>query len=234
MSGSPEVPALEGRDLACVRGERLIFKGLGFTLPAGGALLLTGRNGSGKSSLLRMLAGLLPPARGHLHQDGDDIADDLAGYRASLHYQGHLDAVKPALSATENLAAATTVLGGDTGAATEALARCGLTAVADFPGRLLSQGQKRRLALARLITTERPLWLMDEPTAALDTEGRGLVEALIAGHRAAGGAVVVSTHVELDVPGADGLNLDAFPGGRIDPLFGLDAGLGDIVLGEAS
>lgn len=214
---------LEGRDIACVRGERLIFKHLSFELSRGGALLLVGKNGSGKSSLLRVLAGLLPLAQGELVHQGEAAADDLLGYRASLHYQGHLDPVKPALTAAENLSTMSATLGGDPSRVKEAIDHCGLAHVADFTGRLMSQGQKRRLALARLLTVDRSLWLMDEPTAALDSEGQELVATLVAAHRADGGAVVISTHQELGIPNAMTLNLDAYPGGRMDPLFGLEA-----------
>ncbi len=205
----------EGRDLTCVRGERHVFAGLGFALAAGGVLLLSGPNGSGKSSLLRLMAGLLEPASGSLAWGERPVSDDPEAHRARLRYLGHLDAVKPVLSAAENLAFWATAQGvrragvrraGVAGA----LERVGLTRLADVPARLLSAGQRRRLALARLFLAPADLWLLDEPTVGLDEDSVGRLQAGLADHRRGGGRVVIATHTALDLPGADRLDLPAF------------------------
>jgi len=201
---------LVAEGLACRRGERLVFAGIDCRLPPGGALLLTGSNGSGKSSLLRILATLLMPAAGRLVWGSVPVAADTARYRAAIHYLGHLDATKPALTAREMLrfwAALRGAAGADTGAALETF---GLADAADFPCRWLSAGQRRRLALARLVTTPAPLWLLDEPTAALDGDGESRLLAAIAAHRAAGGRAVIATHQPLPLGEAAELVLDDF------------------------
>jgi heme exporter protein A len=206
-----------GTDLTCLRGDRLVFRDLGFRVSSGGALLLVGPNGSGKSSLLRLMAGLLRPFSGRLAWDGAAIADEPDRHRARVHYVGHQDAVKPVLSALENLAF-WAGLGGaadPVAAARGALSRMGVSHVGDVPGRYLSAGQKRRLNLARLVAAPRPLWLLDEPTVALDGDGVRRLEAEMARHRREGGIVVASTHAGIDLPGAGVLALDRFaPEGR--------------------
>ncbi|MGF1610653.1 MAG: heme ABC exporter ATP-binding protein CcmA [Kiloniellales bacterium] len=192
----------EGRGLTCIRSERLVFAGLDFALPPGGALLLTGPNGSGKSSLLRLMAGLLPPAAGALLWDGRPITEDPEAHRARLHYLSHLDAVKPVLTARENLAFWAALHGGEAGNADAALERLGLAPLAELPGRLLSAGQKRRLALARVAAAPAGLWLLDEPTVALDQDSIARFTALLAEHRKGGGRVVAATHIALDLPDA--------------------------------
>src|SRR3982750_4393460 len=155
---------LEARDLACLRGERAVFAGLSFRLDPGGALLL-GANGAGKSTLLRLLAGLLRPEAGLLLWDGTDALADRAAHAARLRYLSHQDALKPALTARENLSFFARLWGGQVDAALEAL---DLLPLAELPARVLSSGQKRRLALARLALAPAPLWLLDEPTVGLD------------------------------------------------------------------
>jgi heme exporter protein A len=184
-----------------VRAGRLVFEGLSFALGPGDALLLHGPNGSGKSSLLRMLAGFLPPAAGHIVWDGAGVAADPPAHRARLHYIGHADGIKPALSVRENIDFAAALAGGaaQTGHALEAF---GLAPLADVPCRLLSAGQKRRTALSRLLGTVRPLWLLDEPAVGLDATSRARLERVLAGHRATGGIVVLATHGDLAVPDA--------------------------------
>jgi heme exporter protein A len=204
----------EGRDLTCIRGERQVFAGLGFALAEGGTLVLHGPNGSGKSSLLRLMAGLLTPAEGVLAWGDRPLSADPDGHRARLRYLGHLDAVKPVLSAAENLLFWATVHGGqrdnqEDGVA-GALERVGLTGLAHVPGRLLSAGQRRRLALARLFLAPAELWLLDEPTVGLDADSVGRLQASLADHRGDGGRVVVATHTALDLPGADSLDLTDF------------------------
>jgi heme exporter protein A len=206
----PTEPDLVGRGLACRRGERLVFAGLDCRLPAGGALVLTGSNGSGKSSLLRLLATLLVPAAGDLRWAGAPISDDPARYRAAIHYVGHLDATKPALSPRETLAFWAALRNIATPAIDAALDALGLVAVSDWPCRWLSAGQRRRLALARLVAAPAPVWLLDEPTAALDRDGESRLTALIGRHRAAGGRVVAATHQPLALEDARRLDLDDF------------------------
>jgi heme exporter protein A len=204
----------EGRDLTCVRGERHVFAGLDFAVPQGGGLILHGPNGSGKSSLLRLMAGLLKPAQGGLAWGDRPVSDDPEGHRARLQYLGHLDAVKPVLSAAENLTFWASAHGGGEGGGqggvAAALERIGLTDLADVPARVLSAGQRRRLALARLFLAPVDLWLLDEPTVGLDEDSIGRLQAGLAAHRQAGGRVVVATHTAIDLPGAERLDLTAF------------------------
>lgn len=195
---------LEARALACVRGERAVFAGLSFQLAPGGALLLVGANGAGKSTLLRLLAGLLAPAEGELLWQGAPALADRAAHAARVRYLSHQDALKPALTARENLAFYARVWGGEVPAA---LAALGLQPLAELPARVLSSGQKRRLALARLALAPAPLWLLDEPTVGLDTASVGLLGALLARHRAGGGMVLAATHLPLPLPGAQDLRL---------------------------
>lgn len=185
---------LEARDLACLRGDRAVFAGLSFALPAGAALLLTGANGAGKSTLLRILAGLLRPAEGAVAWQGTDVAADPAAHAARLRYVSHQDALKPALTVTENLDFFARLWGGEVAPALAAMA---LTPLADLPARVLSSGQKRRLALARLALAPAPLWLLDEPTTGLDAASVERLGPLLAAHRAAGGIVVAATHIPL-------------------------------------
>lgn len=203
---------LVGEDLACRRGERLVFAGLDFRLPAGGALVLTGSNGSGKSSLLRLLAGLLTPAAGRLGWGGIPIAHEPAEYRAALHYVGHLDATKPAMTPRETLGfwAALRGLPAEAPAIEGALAAFGLGAIADWPCRWLSAGQRRRLALARLLACPASIWLLDEPSSALDGDGEARLVAVIAEHRQAGGRVAVATHQPIAIEDPGSLVLDEF------------------------
>ena len=210
MSPFPEKAELVGENLACRRGERLVFRALDCRLRSGGALVLTGPNGSGKSSLLRLLATLLVPAAGRLLWGGVPVARDPAGYRGAIHYLGHLDGVKPALTPREMLAFWAALRGIRHPATDAALAAFDLERVADWPCRWLSAGQRRRLALARLIAAPAPIWLLDEPGAALDTDGEARLAAAIAAHRTAGGRIAVATHQPIDMPGATSLALKDF------------------------
>lgn len=196
---------LEARGLACLRGERAVFAGLSFRVGPGAALLLTGANGAGKSSLLRLLAGLLPPAAGALLWDGEDALADRAAHAGRLRYLSPQDALKPSLTARESLRFASRLRGG--GDPDAALGAFALLPLAELPVRVLSTGQRRRLALARLALAPAPLWLLDEPTLGLDAASVGRFGDLLARHRASGGAVVAATHLPLPLPGAAELRL---------------------------
>jgi heme exporter protein A len=191
-------------ELACARGGRLVFSGVSFALEPGALLLVSGPNGAGKSSLLRLLAGLLKPERGSLTIDG--VSPASAPSAGKLHVLGHGDAVKGALSVARNLAFWRDFMGG-TGDVLSALSALGLGRLADAPAALLSAGQRRRLALARLLVTERPLWLLDEPGATLDAEGREKVALLLRSHCERGGVAVVAGHGEIALAPAQSLTL---------------------------
>jgi heme exporter protein A len=200
-----------GEDLTCIRGERLVFRGLGFAIAPGEALVLGGPNGSGKSSLLRLMAGLAIPAAGWMNWDGASIADEPDAHRARLLYVGHADPVKPALTVAENLAFWTALRTGRAAAdstVAAALAALGVERLASVPGRYLSAGQRRRVNLARLAASPVDLWLLDEPTTGLDAAAADCLRRLLAAHRAQGGMVVVSTHVDLGLDGVRRLALD--------------------------
>ncbi len=195
---------LTAEDVAVFRGERLVLRDLSFTVPSGGALVLAGPNGSGKSTLLRLLAGLVRPAAGRVSWDGADALSDTAEHGRRVAYLGHQDGVKPGLTVTENLrfAAAVSRCG-----IADALYAVGLESLAELPARMLSAGQKRRLALSRLMLTKAPLWLLDEPTLGLDDGSIERFGSLLAAHRAGGGLIVAATHVPLPLPDAVGLRL---------------------------
>ncbi len=205
----PNAGDFTGQGLACRRGERLIFRGLDFVLPPSGALVLLGPNGSGKSSLLRLMAGLTPCAAGMLAWNGTDIREDPAAHRSRLHFIGHSDALKPVLSAGESLAFWAKMRGSNA-AIEPALARFGLSHAASLPCRYLSAGQKRRLALARLVAAPAALWLLDEPLTSLDSEAAAQLLTAIAEHRAQSGRVVLSTHAPIELDDATRLSLADF------------------------
>jgi len=228
----------EGRGLMCVRGERIVFAHLDVALAPGEALLLLGPNGSGKSSLLRLLAGLLAPAAGALAWHDGPVAEDPERHHARTRYVGHTDAVKPVLTARETLAFWARVCAGPDVSAADvaarvqgALDRLGLDRLAETPGRMLSAGQKRRLNLARLLAAPAPLWLMDEPTTALDKGSIAVLEQVMAEHRARGGMIALSTHQGVGLPGARVLNLDEY-GLDAEAAWGLQDAHDAAVLGE--
>lgn len=208
----------DGQGLACIRSERIVFAGLGFSLEPGGALVLTGPNGSGKSSLLRLMAGLGRPAAGQIRWNGTPVRDDPETFAAAIHYLGHRDAVKPALTVRENLAfQASLRRSAGTAAIDSALAQVRLSPLADMPARMLSAGQTRRLAIARILATPATLWLLDEPTIALDAPSVAAVAEAIARHRAAGGMIVASTNVPLAIPGTQTLDMGEFEAASTTP-----------------
>jgi heme exporter protein A len=187
---------LQATGLAAFRGERLVFRDVNFSVPDGGCLLLTGPNGSGKSTLLRLIAGLLRPAAGTLLWDAEDAFADLPMHAKQVAFIGHQDAVKSGLTVEENLCFAARLTGADIG---EALAAVGLEELSDLPARMLSAGQKRRLALARLVLSRARLWLLDEPTLGLDIGSVQRFGDMLRDHRSHGGSVVAATHLPLPV-----------------------------------
>src|SRR3979490_2774374 len=200
---------LSGRDVRCARGGREVFSGLDFEASSGEALAVTGPNGAGKTSLLRLIAGLLTMAGGSIGLEGGEPELTLA---EQAHYLGHRDALKPALSVTENLAFWRDFLGGDVSDAGQSLAAVGLDHTAHLPAAYLSAGQRRRLSIARLLAVRRPIWLLDEPTNALDAAGQSLFSGLMSEHLGRGGLIIDATHTppggladEWRSPGAGGL-----------------------------
>ena len=195
---------LVASDLACVRGGRQVFSGVGFAVDAGEALLVTGPNGAGKSSLLRLIAGLVGVAGGGIALDGGD-GELTLGEQA--HYLGHQDALKSSLSVAENLAFWANVLGDGTARVGTALAVVDLGSLARLPAIYLSAGQRRRLSIARLIAIARPIWLLDEPTSGLDASGQTMLADLMRAHLAGGGLVLAATHGPIGLDGAKELRL---------------------------
>lgn len=202
----------QGKNLTCVRGERIVFQDLNFDLAEGGALVLIGPNGAGKSSLLRLMAGLLAPAEGSLLWKGENTLDDFDEHALRLHYVGHHDAVKPVLTGLENVRFWSGVRGGkiDDEHILGALDAFDAGRLADVAGRFLSAGQKRRVNLARIIAAPAPLWLLDEPTTALDRASIALLDTAIRKHRESGGAVVLSTHADINLDAATVMDLSDF------------------------
>lgn len=190
-------------------GDLVVFAGVTFVIGNGEAIVVTGTNGAGKSTLLRTLAGLTLPAHGSVRLEGGAADTSLA---EQCHFVAALNAIKPELTARENLTQWSGVLGGG-GAATvsDALSQLGLVRFADMPALVLSTGWRRRLALARLLVAERPLWLLDEPTAALDIGASRLVSNLIQEHLDAGGLAVIATHLDLGIANAKTLELSLTP-----------------------
>ncbi|WP_417789654.1 heme ABC exporter ATP-binding protein CcmA [Terasakiella pusilla] len=206
-----------GQDLVCIRGERLVFSHLDFNIASGGCLTLIGRNGAGKSSLLRMMAGLLRPSSGVMSWDATPVQDDMDEHRERLHYVGHHDAIKPVLTVEENLKFWAGLRSDAQEAQAnfkEALDLFSIGHLMDVPGRFLSAGQKRRANLARIIASKSQVWLLDEPTTALDKETIAKLEEIIENHRATGGMVVLSTHSDLNINNQEILDVSAFSAAR--------------------
>jgi heme exporter protein A len=194
---------LVGRDLDCVRGGRVVFEGVAFAVAAGQALCVTGRNGAGKSSLLRQIAGLVRIAHGAIAIENGDPELSIA---EQAHYVGHLDALKGSLTVRENLSFWSRYLGGES-SIDAALDLLGLADLADLPAAYLSAGQRRRLSLARLAAVPRPIWLLDEPTAALDASAQTQIAGLMHTHLSSGGIIVAAVHGAIGLGGAGELRL---------------------------
>lgn len=195
---------LQARQLECTRGSRRLFHDLSFELDAGQALRIGGENGSGKSSLLRMIASLSPVESGEIRWKGERIAALGEDYRRDLLFVGHANGTKDDLTSIENLRYALVLAGTriDDGALRKVLEEQGLGAAVHLPARLLSQGQRRRAALCRLaFAQDKTLWVLDEPFAALDAASVGRVAAMLAAHVARGGVVVFTTHQDADLGG---------------------------------
>lgn len=193
---------LSGSGLTCLRGGREIFADLDFVADGGEALAVTGRNGSGKSSLLRLVAGLLALEAGRIALEGGAAELSVA---EQAHFLGHRDALKSSLTAQENLAFWRDFLEGETlaPAIPDCLEAVGIGPLANLPASYLSAGQRRRLSLARLLVVRRPVWLLDEPSAALDVAGQAILARLMRDHLASGGVIVAATHEPLGVPARD-------------------------------
>ena len=206
--------SLQAHRLACTRGDRILFRDLSLSVASGNALWVRGSNGSGKTSLLRLLCGLAYPDEGEVHWHGKNVRATRAEFGASLAYIGHAAGLKDDLLAWENLSLGATLSGNSVtrNQAIDALEQTGLADEADLPVRVLSQGQRKRVALARLhLSSERPLWVLDEPFTALDHAAVDALRATLGRHLSTGGAVVYTTHQEINLPGTLHLDMDSLP-----------------------
>lgn len=194
---------LRAKELTCNRGGREVFRDLSFGVSTGEAMVVTGRNGAGKSSLLRMIAGLVRIAAGRLTLEGGE-ADIPIGEQA--HYLGHQDAMKPSLTVGENLQFWSRFLG-DERVVEPALEAVELAPLADLPAAYLSAGQRRRLSIARLVAVPRPIWLLDEPTSSLDAPSQKRLAELMRGHLVNGGMIIAAAHGTIGLERARELKL---------------------------
>jgi heme exporter protein A len=192
---------LQGSDLSCIRDDRVLFEALSFDLVSGQVLLLEGKNGSGKTSLLRILCGFREPDAGQVLWCGDAIND--SQYHADMAYVGHLDGVKKELTVLENLKVSLALGRSGQYSIAQALAKVQLADYDDVLVQALSAGQKRRLSLARLLITHNTVWILDEPFTSLDKQGIALIETLMAEHCASGGMIVLTSHHDIELHGVD-------------------------------
>ena len=197
-------PMLETHNLAARRGNTRLFTGLSFRVESGQVLIVTGANGSGKTTLLRMLAGFSAPASGEIRWNGTPLAPFALALRAAAAFAGHQTALKDELTAEENLASLVALCGERVSRESihGALDAVALTRQRALPARVLSQGQRRRIGLARLRLSRRPLWILDEPVTALDAAGTALLAVLVTEHLDRGGMAVAATHTTLGLPAA--------------------------------
>jgi len=193
--------SLEGRGLSCIRDDRVLFEELVFELVSGQVLLLEGKNGSGKTSLLRILCGFREPDTGRIHWCGEAVKD--SQFYADMVYVGHLDGIKKELTVLENLKMSLALSSSGRYSIDQALTKVHLSGYDDVLVQALSAGQKRRLSLARLLITENVLWILDEPFTSLDKQGIALIESLMAEHCASGGMIVLTSHHDIDLPDVD-------------------------------
>lgn len=191
---------LEIRQLDCIRGERELFRDLSFALTGGDVLQIHGANGSGKTTILRILAGLTQPDQGDILWNSDNIKQDMAGYLANIRYSGHLTGIKLELSPLENLRYAVGIQGGDTAMPIEqALDEINLFGFEHEPARTLSAGQRRRIALARLLVSPGRLWLLDEPHTSLDNAGMQILQSILHQHLDSGGMIIMASHTPIEL-----------------------------------
>jgi len=205
---------LSASNLACHRGGREVFAGVSFAVASGEVLTVTGRNGAGKSSLLRTVVGLVRVAYGSLTLEGGDPELTIA---EQAHYLGHQDALKPSLSVAENLKFWAGFLGRKAADQASALAAVGLDSLADLPAAYLSAGQRRRLSIARLVAVKRPIWLLDEPMSTLDAAAQDRLGGLMRAHVADGGLILAATHGPLGIAATRELRLDEVGGASAQP-----------------
>ncbi len=202
-----------GENISCIRGERLVFSNLNFSIEPGNALIITGNNGSGKTSLLRLMAGLSRPASGHISWLDGDIWDDPETHHTRLHFIGHLTALKSTLSVKENLEIWSRLHGGRKKDIVETIKKLNLEGLEDTHCQKLSAGQKQRASLARLAANEAPLWLLDEPTTALDAISVDLLYSMIKTHIKGNGICVIATNTALSIENCLELNMQDFAAG---------------------